>query len=199
MHPASTASLRVASSSCAVMKMTGHFDPDAASPRCSSIPAIPVVRAWRSNESILLERIAPRTYRPEAGQAIAVSNPPLLPEEVDMALKIKVREVNVFGEPPLSETGPENGPLAQAFKPSRAFPGSFGKRTASYEDGPIVGHVDADPRVEQRASKMRGRSRACRAVLHLRAVLLSSVINSERLFAGRSLRPSSTIGWSEKA
>src|SRR5712664_3268360 len=27
MHPASTASLRVASSSFAVMKMTGHFDP----------------------------------------------------------------------------------------------------------------------------------------------------------------------------
>ena len=40
MHPASIASLRVASSSFAVMKMTGHFDPDAAS-RCSSIPEIP--------------------------------------------------------------------------------------------------------------------------------------------------------------
>jgi len=51
--------------------------------------AIPVVRAWRANESILLERIAPKTYRPEAGQAIAVWNPPLLPEEVEMALKIK--------------------------------------------------------------------------------------------------------------
>jgi hypothetical protein len=40
MHPASIASLRVASSSLAVMKMTGHFDPDAASRRCSSIPEI---------------------------------------------------------------------------------------------------------------------------------------------------------------
>jgi hypothetical protein len=39
--PASIASLRVASSSLAVMKMTGHFDPDAASRRCSSIPEIP--------------------------------------------------------------------------------------------------------------------------------------------------------------
>ena len=35
MHPASIASLRVASSSFAVMKMTGHFDHDAASRRCS--------------------------------------------------------------------------------------------------------------------------------------------------------------------
>ena len=41
MHPPSTASLRVASSSFAVMKMTGHFDPDAASRRRSSIPEIP--------------------------------------------------------------------------------------------------------------------------------------------------------------
>jgi hypothetical protein len=76
--------------------------------------AIPVVRAWRSNESILLERIAPKTYRPEAGQAIAVWNPPLLPEEVEMALKIKVREVSVFGEPIVVTTGSDNSPLGQA-------------------------------------------------------------------------------------
>lgn len=62
--------------------------------------AIPVVRAWRVDESILLERIAPKTYRPEAGQAIAVWNPPLLPEEIDLALKIKVTEVSVFGDAP---------------------------------------------------------------------------------------------------
>jgi hypothetical protein len=41
MHPASIASLRVTSSSLAVMKMTGHFDPDAASRRCSLIPEMP--------------------------------------------------------------------------------------------------------------------------------------------------------------
>jgi len=98
--------------------------------------AIPVVRAWRVDEPILLERIAPRTYRPEAGQAIAVWNPPLLAEEIDLALKIKVTEVSVFGEPPLPETGLNQDPLGQAFRPSRAFPGSFGERTSTYEDGP---------------------------------------------------------------
>jgi hypothetical protein len=41
LHPASIASSRVASSSFAVMKMTGRFDPEAASRRCSSIPEIP--------------------------------------------------------------------------------------------------------------------------------------------------------------
>ena len=98
--------------------------------------AVPVVRAWRVDESIRLERIAPKTYRPEAGQAIAVWNPPLLPEEIDLALKIKVTEVSVFGEPPLPETALKRKPFGQVFQPSRAFPGSFGKRTATYEDGP---------------------------------------------------------------
>lgn len=98
--------------------------------------ALPVVRAWRVDEPILLERIAPTTYRPEAGQAIAVWSPPLLPEEADLALKIKVTEVSVFGEPPLPETALKRNPFGQAFQPSRAFPGSFGERTATYEDGP---------------------------------------------------------------
>jgi hypothetical protein len=98
--------------------------------------AIPVVRAWRVDEPILLERIAPETYRPEAGQAIAVWSPPLLPEEIDRALKIRVTEVAVFGEPLLPETALKQSSFGEAFRPSRAFPGSFGERTATYEDGP---------------------------------------------------------------
>jgi hypothetical protein len=98
--------------------------------------AIPVVRAWRVDEPVLLETIAPKTYRPEAGQAIAVWNPPLLPEEIDLALKINVTEVRVHSEPELPERTLKNVRFAQAFRPSRAFPGSFGERTALYEDGP---------------------------------------------------------------
>ncbi|RTL61584.1 MAG: GIY-YIG nuclease family protein [Pseudonocardiaceae bacterium] len=102
------------------------------------IHAIPVKRAWRADESILLSRIASDTYRPEAGQAIATWNPPLLPKEVNLALKIRVTEVNVFGEPPVSDGSLTNSTLAQAFQPSRAFPGSFGERTSNYEDGPTM-------------------------------------------------------------
>ena len=98
--------------------------------------AIPVIRAWRADEPILLERIAPKTYQPEAGRAIAVSNPLLLPEEVDLALKIRVTEVNVFGEPPIPATALKRGSFGEAFRPSRAFPGSFGERTSVYADGP---------------------------------------------------------------
>ncbi|MDK4729204.1 GIY-YIG nuclease family protein [Rhizobium phaseoli] len=98
--------------------------------------AIPVVRAWRVDEPMLLETVAPVTYRPEAGQAIAVWSPELTQSEIDLALKVKVIEVNVFGEPPIAETAVNKAPLAEAFRPSRAFPGSFGERTSVFDDGP---------------------------------------------------------------
>lgn len=98
--------------------------------------AIPAVRAWRVDEPMLLETVAPVTYRPVAGQAIAVWSPELTPPEIDLALKVKVTEVSVFGEPSIPETALTRGPLAEAFRPSRAFPGSFGERTSIYEDGP---------------------------------------------------------------
>jgi T5orf172 domain len=118
--------------------------------------AIPVVRAWRADESILLERIAPETYRPEAGQAIAVWSPPLLPAEVDLALKVKVTEVSVFGEPPIPGTAVVAAQLKQAFEPSRAFPGSFGERTSTYEDGPTFLYL---ARFEGDAWALLGRAR----------------------------------------
>lgn len=98
--------------------------------------ALPVVRAWRVDEPTLLETIAPVTYRAEAGQAIAVWSPELTPSEIDLALKVKVTEVNVFGESPVPETAVKRRPLAEVFQPSKAFPGSFGERTSTYEDGP---------------------------------------------------------------
>lgn len=98
--------------------------------------AIPVIRAWRVEETVLLETIAPVTYRSEAGQAIAVWSPELTPSEMDLALKIKVTEVDVFGEPPVAETEKRKIVFADVFRPSKAFPGSFGERTSLYEDGP---------------------------------------------------------------
>ena len=100
--------------------------------------AIPVVRAWRADETILLERVAPTTYRSEAGQAIAVWSPELRPDEIDRAMKIKVTEVSVFGEPPLPEAALQKTFFEQVWSPSRAFPGSFGNRTSTYEDGPTL-------------------------------------------------------------
>jgi hypothetical protein len=75
------------------------------------------------------------SYRPEAGQALAVHGAKLDDAEVAEALKIKVREVNVFGEDPVTDNEASVMPFGQVFKPSRAFPGSKGERNATYEDG----------------------------------------------------------------
>lgn len=97
--------------------------------------AIPVRRAWRAEEKVMISRIAFNSYRPEAGQALAVHGADLDDEEITQALKIKVREVSVFGENPLTEDESPVLPFAETFKPSKAFPGSFGERSATYEDG----------------------------------------------------------------
>ncbi|MDT0683080.1 GIY-YIG nuclease family protein [Roseicyclus sp. F158] len=97
--------------------------------------AIPVKRAWRTEEKVMIGRIAINSYRPEAGQALAVHGAELDDAEIAEALKIKVREVNVFGEDPVTDREAPVMPFGQVFKPSRGFPGSKGERTAIYEDG----------------------------------------------------------------
>lgn len=97
--------------------------------------AIPVRRAWRAEEKMMISRIAFNSYRPEAGQALAVHGADLDPDEIAQALKIKVREVNVYGEPPVKDGESPVMAFAEVFRPSRAFPGSFGERTSNYEDG----------------------------------------------------------------
>ncbi|WBQ11263.1 hypothetical protein L2D01_05630 [Hyphomonadaceae bacterium ML37] len=97
--------------------------------------AIPVRRAWRAEEKMMISRIAFHSYRAEAGQALAVHGADLDPDEVAQALKIKVREVNVYGEPPITACEAQVMAFGQTFQPSRAFPGSFGERTSIYEDG----------------------------------------------------------------
>lgn len=97
--------------------------------------AFPVRRAWRCEERVMVRNIAFRTYRAEAGQAIGVWSAALDPDEVAEALKIRVTEVNVYGEPPIADTGLKKQAFGQAFSPSRAFPGSFGTHTVTRNDG----------------------------------------------------------------
>lgn len=97
--------------------------------------AIPVRRAWRAEEKMMIGRIAFNSYRPEAGQALAVHSAELDDDEIEQALKLKVREVNVYGEPPVAQPDAPAAPFGNVFKPSRAFPGGKGERTSSYEDG----------------------------------------------------------------
>ncbi|MEG3663104.1 GIY-YIG nuclease family protein [Celeribacter halophilus] len=96
---------------------------------------IPIRRAWRAEEKMMIGRIAFNSYDPKAGQALAVHGAELDDEEIAEALKIKVREINVYGEAPLANADAPIVPFGEAFPPSRAFPGSAGTRTSVYEDG----------------------------------------------------------------
>jgi len=104
---------------------------------------IPVRRAWRAAELRTIRDIAFKTYRPEAGQALGVWGAAMEPDESAEALKIRVTEVNVYGEPPVSD-GLVGEAFEQVFTPSRAFQGSAGTRTSVYEewrDVPLSGRV----------------------------------------------------------
>jgi hypothetical protein len=96
---------------------------------------LPVRRAWRALDKMAIARIAPKTYDLDKARGIGVWGRALEDDEIGQALKIRVTEVNVFGEPPVSEDALTRQRFADAFKPSRGFPGSSGARTATYEDG----------------------------------------------------------------
>ena len=96
---------------------------------------LPVRRAWRALDKMSIERIAPETYDKDAGQGIGVWGRALTPSEIETALKIRVTEINVFGEEPVGEDVLTNAPFKEEFYPSKAFPGSSGERTSVYNDG----------------------------------------------------------------
>ena len=96
---------------------------------------LPIRRAWRALDKMSIGRIAPDTYDKDAGQGIGVWGRALTPAEIETALKIKVTEVNVFGEEPIGESGLTDSPFKEEFFPSKAFPGSNGERTSTYTDG----------------------------------------------------------------
>lgn len=108
---------------------------------------LPIRRAWRALDKMSIERIAPDTYDKDAGQGIGVWGRALTPAEIETALKIKVTEVNVFGEEQIGDNGLTAPPFKEEFYPTKAFPGSIGERTSTYSDGETflyLAHFDGD-------------------------------------------------------
>lgn len=96
---------------------------------------IRVKRAWRAVDVVILQTVAPETYDPKAGQAIAVYSPQLTDADAALSSKIRVVEVPVFGEPWINrDEVPE--PLAAKLGASKSIPGAFGVRESLREDGP---------------------------------------------------------------
>lgn len=102
--------------------------------------AMPVRRAWRTNHTLDVNQVFPKSYDPKNGRYIARFGTWLVPQEARWLLEsVPFRQTNVFGEPPiapLNEVSAETGPISRFLVPSRGVFGSFGERSFEVQDRP---------------------------------------------------------------
>ncbi len=96
---------------------------------------IVVRRAWKVNNRVQIKTIATTAYEQKhrfsrTRRAILLSS-----DESKRALSHPVRQVNVFGEPPIREDELGGGVMGELLKPSKGIVPSHGERTSNYEDG----------------------------------------------------------------
>ncbi|MER9917914.1 MULTISPECIES: GIY-YIG nuclease family protein [unclassified Mesorhizobium] len=96
---------------------------------------VKVRRAWRVRNRVRVNTIAPEAYANENRFERTTRAILLTPEERERALSHPVFQVNVYGEPSISEAELAKGVMGELLKPSRGFPPSLGTRTATHEDG----------------------------------------------------------------
>ena len=96
---------------------------------------IKVRRAWRVNNRVHIRNIAPQAYQNKHRFERTTRAILLTSEERSLALSHTVRQVNVFGEPPIAESELVEGPIGNLLKPSRGIPPSYGGRQSNYSDG----------------------------------------------------------------
>lgn len=92
--------------------------------------AFPVVRAAEITRRISIDHIAKQTLTHKDARNIASRGKLMTPEEAELALKLPVRPLNVYGMPPLAEEA-----LQQEFTPSRGIDPAFGQQMANRTDG----------------------------------------------------------------
>ncbi|MCO4092009.1 MAG: hypothetical protein HEQ34_08665 [Sphingorhabdus sp.] len=94
-----------------------------------------VVRAWRVINRVHIRNIAPKAYDTKKRFERTTKAVLLEPEEKRRALSHNVRQVNVYGEPPIAANDLASGHMNEVLKPSKGVPPSFGDRTSQHEDG----------------------------------------------------------------
>lgn len=97
--------------------------------------AIKVRRAWRINNRVHIQTVAPTSYNNRFRFDRTNRAKLLEPEEVRFALSHTVRQANVFGEPAITAEDLQTGQIAQILAPSRGIPPTPGLRTSDYQDG----------------------------------------------------------------
>lgn len=102
--------------------------------------AMPVRRAWRTNHTLDVNQVFPKSYDSKNGRYIARFGTWLMQDEARWLLeKVPFTETNVFGEPQVVSDGADpaaNGSIAALLNPSRGVFGSFGNRASVFTDRP---------------------------------------------------------------
>ena len=96
--------------------------------------AVPVKRAWVVRNRIQVKHVATTTYQYERARAIATQGELLTERESVSALRLPVKQVNVYLEPPVADCK-TYVPLGKLLNPARGIPPSFGERTSTTSDG----------------------------------------------------------------
>jgi hypothetical protein len=102
--------------------------------------AMPVRRAWRTNHTLDVKQVFPKSYNPKKGRYIARCGTWLVPQEARWLLeKVPFTQTNVFGEEPITPSNNDSvkiGSISSLLKPSRGVFGSFGDRSFEVQDRP---------------------------------------------------------------
>lgn len=102
--------------------------------------AMPVRRAWRTNHTLDVKQVFPKSYDPKNGRYIAKFGTWLVPQEARWLLeKVPFTQINVFGETPIAPLNDDiakPGSISSFLKPSRGVFGSFGDRSFEVLDKP---------------------------------------------------------------
>lgn len=94
-----------------------------------------VVRAWRITNRVHIKTIAPKAYDNKFRFERTTMAVLLEQDEKRRAFSHHVRQVNVYGEPPVATDELASGYMNDALEPSKGVPPSYGERTSKYEDG----------------------------------------------------------------
>ena len=98
------------------------------------IYAVPVKRAWVVERRIQIKHIATSTYKYARARAIATQGEILTDIEAQAALRLPVKAVNAYLEPPIIDSK-TIAPLERFLSPSQGIKPSFGQRSTTTEDG----------------------------------------------------------------
>ena len=104
--------------------------------------AVPVRRAWQIDQRIGVADLLPDTYTGDNGQALASFGQLISEREAHAISRLRVTEVDVFGEEPVFQENPSRKTdFNEAWQVSRGPAPSFGERKASYIDGEAYMYV----------------------------------------------------------